>query len=524
MMDSHAGPTRAHLPSGQDAAAQLWQRFAAAILDEAPASIPPEHERDPAALAAAFERTPPDALYDPRAAILLGETLAAVGSDRISGEPVTAAITGFLDAVSLPGLRRLLGSVSVAQRREVIYEAIALLPPRLLIRLLAVAGETGETPASPAALSLLGALAERAPASPAADEALRRQARALVSAWLVTAPARGDAAFAVDHAQPAAVRAEAVRIEPERVIQTAIEIPVAGPALWGPVKELLDAQRTPELLAMMKAGGAGNHAVTELAHALATPARVRQLLDEEVVDFEAADLLLNEIGLGAARILIDKLVESPSRVTRRGILDRLGAMGPALGPILVERLNDPRWFVQRNMLGLLRETKYPLDKVPLEAFMRHGDPRVRREALQLRMKHEPGRAEALRLALEDGDPHTVRLGLLAARDDCPPAILPVLVKRLADPTFPSFLRVPALRLFHGARNVVALEALLRIAGGPRRLFGGARLAPKTPEMLAALGVLADTWDGDKRAMELVELGRRSKDPEIRGAVAAGRHA
>jgi hypothetical protein len=522
MMESHAGPTRA--PMVRDGAAQLWQRFAAAILDEAPGSIPPERERDPAGLAAAFERTPPDALYDPRAAILLGEALAAGGSDGMPGDPVTAALVGFLDAVSLPGLRRLLGSVSVAQRRDIIYEAIALLPPRLLIRLLAVAGEAGESPASPAALSLLSALAERAPASPAADEALRRQARALVSAWLVTAPPRADGAHALDHGPPSTVRAEAVRLEPERVVQTAIEIPAAGPALWGPVKELVESQRTPELLAMMKAGGADNHAVTELAHALASPARVRQLLDDEVVDFEAADLLLNEMGLGAARILIDKLVESPSRVTRRGILDRLAAMGPALGPILVERLRDPRWFVQRNMLGLLRETKYPLDNVPLEAFLRHGDPRVRREALQLRMKHEPGRAEALRLALEDGDPHTVRLGLLAARDDCPPPILPVLVKRLADPTFPSFLRVPAIRLFQGARNVVALEALLRLAGGPRRLFGGARLAPKTPEMLAALGVLADTWDGDQRAGELVELAGRSKDPEIRGAVAPGRHA
>lgn len=51
----------------------------------------------------------------------------------------------------------------------------------------------------------------------------------------------------------------------------------------------------------------------------------------------------------------------------------------------------------------------------------------------------------------------------------------------------------------------------------RGLLRRLRLAQKSPEMLAALGVLAARWSSDPRAADILRLARAVDDPQIRAA-------
>ena len=78
------------------------------------------------------------------------------------------------------------------------------------------------------------------------------------------------------------------------------------------------------------------------------------------------------------RNLLDELISASSRTVRRGILDRLATLGPAVGPFVVARLKDERWFVIRNLLHVLHATESDLRNVNVAGFQGHSDARVRR--------------------------------------------------------------------------------------------------------------------------------------------------
>jgi hypothetical protein len=107
---------------------------------------------------------------------------------------------------------------------------------------------------------------------------------------------------------------------------------------------------------------------------------------------------------------------------------------------------------------------------------------------------------------------------MAVTDYGSEAAVPVLVKRIAEPDFPSDLRLLAIRLLQRSRSTLALDALLKLVDGGRNLLGRPRLAPATAEMLAALAVLNATWPRDRRASVFLDLARASKVQELRAAV------
>jgi hypothetical protein len=75
------------------------------------------------------------------------------------------------------------------------------------------------------------------------------------------------------------------------------------------------------------------------------------------------------------------------------------------------------------------------------------------------------------------------------------------------------LRVPAVQLLGRSKSVLALDALLNYVDGGTTLFGKQKLAPKSPEMLAALKGLARTWPTDRRARAILNLAIASKDAD-----------
>jgi hypothetical protein len=68
---------------------------------------------------------------------------------------------------------------------------------------------------------------------------------------------------------------------------------------------------------------------------------------------------------------------------------------------------------------------------------------------------------------------------------------------------------------------MALDALLRVTSAGKTFLGRPRLTHRSPEMLAALSVLADQWTSDRKAAAVLKRARASGDPDLRAAAGTG---
>jgi hypothetical protein len=143
---------------------------------------------------------------------------------------------------------------------------------------------------------------------------------------------------------------------------------------------------------------------------------------------------------------------------------------------------------------------------------------VRREALQLAVQIEAEREEAITLALNDDDERAMRIGVNAAREHgLPTAAVNVLLKRIEDTELSPDIVATLLRLVSRERSPAVVDVLLSFVLHSRRLLGGARLAPRSPEMLAALSSLTHMPADDPRTRTALELARASTDDAVREA-------
>ena len=142
------------------------------------------------------------------------------------------------------------------------------------------------------------------------------------------------------------------------------------------------------------------------------------------------------------------------------------------------------------------------------------------------MKDRVRRPEALKRALEAPDPPTVRLGIMASAEGCPPAIAPMLLQRIHAGGLDPQLRAVAIRAVSSVDNPNVIACLLGLAQVKGALGMGRKLAPKTPELLAALQGLAAHWPYHAEALRVLDLAQKSKDSEIRkaGTPPSSRHA
>src|SRR5438128_1514216 len=264
-------------------------------------------------------------------------------------------------------------------------------------------------------------------------------------------------------------------------------------------------------------------AAREVWARLATADVVRQLATRDPVDFKTLERLVPRVGVAAAAPLLDALAAAEARGVRRGLLAQLAKMGPEIAAIVVQRLGDARWYVTRNMLALLEELSPLPSGFSAAAYLGHPDARVRWHAVKVQVKLPDERDEALAVGLQDHDPRTLRLalGLAVALQSCPDGAVPVLAGRAVDRALPPEVRTLAVRALGHARGRAALEALLRLASAGRTLFGREKLAPKSPDPLAALVGLAGGWPQDPRARAVLHRAADSSDPDIRAAADAG---
>ena len=439
----------------------------------------------------------------------------------------SAALSKLIAELPLDRLAKAVASeTNITLRKRFLQRAADVAEPSAILALAKASANAYARPLSKPLRSLLEKLAREADElpdniRPQADHAFRDLFKQIVDSWSVGSLDTGVSTFEslfqeADYQEIDAAGTAAP--EPERVIQLAFETGALGNVVWSAVAKLGEGDGVRRLLDMLKQAPAGSRAADAVAQQFANPTRLAMLLHEEQVDFKVVDALLTRMGEAASTVLLEAVAESKSRETRRNLLDRIVTIGPAICPQVIDRLGkDERWFVQRNMLTILRETKCPASQIPLEKFLTHTDPRVRREAMQLQFNDPVLRDRALLNALRETDSQIVKVALQAARSGLPEAAVPILAKRVAEPDFPAEFRTAALQLLGRSNNILALEALLRFAMSGTTLLGKPKLANKSPEMLIALAGLARAWPNDRRAAPLIAAARESKDREIASA-------
>jgi hypothetical protein len=364
-----------------------------------------------------------------------------------------------------------------------------------VIDLLRAAGEAEHETVSHSMLRMLGKLAQHTRGVSTkrrtlADQSVREQVAELVKGWSLEDPNPDGYRAALQRmaaSGPGGSRIEEQHAaEPERILQMALELGVTGPAVEGSVRALVETGQFAKVASTL-GQTSDPRSVAAVWGQLATAEGIRRIVTEEPLDVEQLDTLLPHTGMAAAVPMLDALMASESSQTRRLLLDRLTALGPGVGPLAAERLHDASWYVQRNMLVILRGLPELPQSFDARPFAEHADARVRREALRILFVQPTARDWAICRALTDPDERNLRLALNAAVDGCPDAAVPLAASLAARGTSQE-LRVAAIRALGAAPSRAGLEALLAIVTPKKKMLWHSKPA-RTPEYRAAITAL-----------------------------------
>jgi hypothetical protein len=127
-------------------------------------------------------------------------------------------------------------------------------------------------------------------------------------------------------------------------------------------------------------------------------------------------------------------------------------------------------------------------------------------------------------ALSDVDDRVVFVGLTAAQEKCPPGAVELIKHRVDRGELNSQLRTMGIRAVAQQGSAEVLPWLLAYVISETRWSRRPKLRPSTPEMLAALSMVASTWGDDPAAAAAIRLAEESKDAEVRAKVARKRSA
>lgn len=360
-------------------------------------------------------------------------------------------------------------------------------------------------------------------ARPAADSALREQVQSLLSEWELDDPNPEDYRRMLEYLATAPVNPDgrstaADDLKALRLVQMSLEVGTSGPLVDRAISTCLKEGGAQPLVALLeRAPEEGGVAAHRLRARLTQPMAIGAIASREPLDEASLDYLMPSVSLDGYGTLLDILASSRSRVTRRKLLDRLTATPLDVVPLVAGRLEDDRWYVQRNMLLLLGRVGRVPDGFPLARWTTHADARLRAEALRLQMSI--GQRElALRAAFSDADPRVVRVGLAVVQGGCPPRVLPFLAGLAQGDRVPDDLRLLAVQALGNTQDRSALDVLIALVDAGRNFLGRQKLAPKSVVVLAALRALAAAWRKHPKVEPLLGLAAASTDDDVRAAV------
>lgn len=522
---SEPGRARAGADGGH-----LWASLARAAM---PADAGVERPSDPAALAKVIDAHPDASAYDQMVAGHLAQIARELRrSSGADADALRQHVSDLIASLRPETLRRLVEMGGDAARRGAfVLDAVHGMAVDAVVDIVRAAAEAGGQTISHGLVRMLAKLATHAeagsvPSRAMADHALREQARALLRDWHLEDPNPEQYSGVLQHLatsvrtpsgrRPADGRLGNGEPEPMRVVQMSLETGAEGPLLDRALDRIVEQGAISDVLGLLTSPPKEGPAVADTILArLLDPAVLRRLLEREPLDVDSLDRLLPFMYASEYEVLLDALVASQSRVTRRKLMDRLARAHVDISQAIVDRLEAGVWYVQRNMLILLERTgRLPAGFSP-ELWTGHPDPRVRHEAIRLQLAIPEERDMAARLALDERDPKIVLNALAAIQHHCPPNLAERVARVVLEPAYDDEVRRLAVTTLGPLHQLQALEALLQVVDGGKTLLGRAKLAPRTPVVLAAVRALAAGWAADRRAKAVLALASESSDPEVR---------
>ncbi len=363
-----------------------------------------------------------------------------------------------------------------------------------------------------------------------AESAVREHVESLISDWELDDP-NPDAYTQILDGMARAAPALSVQLDEERevpgserVIQMALESDAFGATVQKAVTELIDQGGVGRLIELLDAAPEGSQVADRLRSHLMTPVQLKRMLAGDDVDEDNLRILVDRLGSHAIDPLFQYLTESESRAVRRKIFDTLVRLGDSIADVAVTRLRDERWFVKRNILALFQRLENLPEGLSLLPYLQHPDARVRREAFLVSFRMPTIRERGIASAMADTDERVVRMALLEVQEELPETVVPVVVGRVLESESLRPLRSLAVRALGNSGSALALETLLNVSSRGRTLLGKPRLAPKSPELLAALSALAGGWRSEPRAKGILAVAERSKDLQVQAASQGGGNA
>jgi hypothetical protein len=522
LQDDDEDPDQVQSPGGT-----LWLGLANLALT-ADGGAPHDAE-DPLLVARAIDAQPDQVAYDRVVLDYLGQMADEMSGRQGAWEPrVRERVSRLVTSLKPETLRRVLeAGADHAERRRFAITASEVLAVDAVIEVVeAAAATTGQT-ISHQLLRLLHKFAHHAEQGPEskraeAESTLRRNVARLMTDWDLEDPNPGDYTAVLDgmvRQSPSDASVETERgldCEPQTIIQIALETDCDGPRVRAAIDTLTNDARIAVVIDQLRHAPVGSRLADELWQLVATPARLRVELSAQRVDFPLVESLASRLGPKATEPLLDLLERSVDVAVRARTLRLLEAIGPTVAPAAAARLSNAPWYVQRNLLALLRALRTWPAGFSAVTYARHPEPRLRREAYKLLLEFPPHRTSAIVHGLEDASPEIVTLVLRAAIDSCPPEALRAVERLTEDWRRPGELRALAIRVVARHSGPQALNRLLQLSGARQHLFGW-RLESKSPVMLATLAALARYWGAHPQVQSVLAVARSHDDPEIRRA-------
>jgi hypothetical protein len=484
-------------------------------------------DTDPVVLAEAIGRKSGEVAYD---RVVLG--YLAREADEISRRKAGASdqlaqrISKLIGALSPETLQRLFATSSNgAEQRQFLLNASQILAADAVMEVVEAAAQASDQTISHNLLRLLHKLAHHAEEGPTyiraeADGALRTNVARLIGDWELEDPnpseyttilegmvRRSSGEFSLVNLK--------VGYDPEIILKMALELECMGSPVYAAAEELLSRRELGRIASLLESIPTSS-ATEALWSYVATPERLERELAASPVDHQTLSILVDRIGTRAADSLLDRLASASDRSTRAAVLKQLLALGPAVGQVAVARLPGAPWFVQRNILVLLGKLgTWPAGFSPAD-YASNPEPRIRREAIKLMLESPVHRVDGIVLGLADPDEAIAGLALATAVNACPPEATALAQRIATDPKRPSEFRVLAIRILGRSRTSESLGVLQALVLHRRRWLGR-RLAPKSPELLAALAALATGWPDDHAAADVLQRALQHPDADIRAA-------
>jgi hypothetical protein len=521
-------------------ATQLWIGLARAALVSDTSNPAASREEvddntalEPATVARAIDEHQREEAYDQVIVgylLQIGEELkTAEGPEAAGLQRRVSHLVGSLKESTLERLLEMGGDKG--QRRRFLLDASQGITVEAVIDLVKAASAAEGQTVSHSMLRMLSKLAHH-PSSggPRAktDPSIRDVMRRLVDDWTLDDPnpeAYRQVLESMSGSRSAAQKlssdAVPTDIEPERMVQIAIEVGSMGPQVRAAMVDLYKAGRTETLLDLVERAPSVE-AGEPVWQFLKRERVLEALLQLPRVDMALVARFARRTGVAIAPILLSAAAVFEDAKIRGQFYDLLQSLGDDVGTPVAERIADSPTVIQRELLALIgRLGTLPSDFSAIN-YLANEDPLVRREAVRLLFRDPAERDETIMSALTDTDDRVVFAGLTTAQERCPPAGIELIMQRVDRGELDSQLRTMGIRIVAQLRTPSTLAWLLRYvvteAHWPRK----PKLRASTPEMLAALAMVATYWQNDPAAETAVKLAERSRDPEVRAKVARGR--